>query len=70
MFAKVYYVALAMLAGLFYGITIYNKKRRDLGFGDIVAGVIFALTWPAILPIILVHAILKDGGFIEQKSER
>lgn len=70
MFAKVYYVALAMLAGLFYGITIYNKKRRDLSFGDIVTGVIFALTWPVFLPIILVHAILRDGGFIEQKSKR
>lgn len=70
MFAKVYYVVLSMIIGLHYGIAAYNKKRRDLGFGVIITGVIFALAWPAVLPIAFVYAILRDGGFIEQKSER
>lgn len=70
MFAKVYYIALAMVTSLYYGIAVYNKKRRDLGFGDIIAGVIFALTWPVVLPTALLYGILRDGGFIEQNGKQ
>lgn len=70
LFAKVYYIALAMIIGLHYGIAAYNKKRRDLGFGVVITGVIFALTWPVVLPIAFVYAILREGGFIESSREQ
>ena len=70
LFAKVYYIALSMIIGLHYGIAAYNKKRRDLGFGVIIAGVIFALAWPAVLPIAFVYTILRDGGFIESSRKQ
>lgn len=70
MFAKVYYIALAMITGFYYGVTVYNKKRRDLGFGDIAAGVVFALTWPLMFPFIMMHAILVEGGFIESSRKQ
>jgi len=70
LFAKVYYIALAMIIGLHYGIAAYNKKRRDLGFGAIIAGVIFALAWPVALPIAFIFVILRDGGFIEQNGKQ
>lgn len=70
MFAKIYYTALAMIIGLHYGIAAYNKKRRNLGFAAIIAGVIFALAWPVVLPITFVYTILRDGGFIEQNDKQ
>jgi hypothetical protein len=70
LFAKVYYIALAMITGLHYGIAAYNRKRRDLGFGDIIAGVIFALTWPLMFPFVLMYATLVEGGFIESSRKQ